>query len=174
MRQRLKLAQALLHRPEILILDEPLGGLDPVGRRAMVELIRSLGEQGHTVLVSSHVLHEIESMTASVVLLVNGRVAAEGNVHEIRALIDHHPHHVAVQCADPRALAAALVRDPDIVSLEFGADPRTLELTTRRPDRFYPRLTATVLELRLEIERLTSPDDNLPAVFRYLTQKASG
>jgi ABC-2 type transport system ATP-binding protein len=107
-------------------------------------------------------------MTSSVVLLVNGRVAAEGNVHEIRALIDRHPHHVAVRCAAPRTLAAALVTDPDVVSLEFSAGGAELHLTTRRPDQFYPRLTDTVLRLGLEVERLASPDDNLDAVYRYL------
>jgi ABC-2 type transport system ATP-binding protein len=168
MRQRLKLAQALLHQPAVLILDEPLGGLDPVGRHQVLGLLEGLVGAGATILVSSHILHEIESMTSSVVLMVSGRVAAEGNVHQIRALIDRHPHHVAVRCPEPRRLAAALVADPDVVSLEFANKPAELRLTTQRPDQFYPRLMEIVLALGLEVERLASPDDNLEAVYRYL------
>ncbi|HEX9637190.1 MAG TPA: ABC transporter ATP-binding protein [Acidobacteriota bacterium] len=173
MRQRLKLAQALLHEPAVLILDEPLGGLDPVGRQRLLELMTELVAGGRTLLVSSHILHEIESMTSSVVLMVNGRVAAEGNVHEIRALIDRHPHRIALRCPEPRRLAAALVENPDVVSLELASDPPELHLTTRRPDQFYPRLTEAVLALGLEVERLSSPDDNLEAVYRYLIDEPS-
>ncbi|HKT80445.1 MAG TPA: ABC transporter ATP-binding protein, partial [Vicinamibacterales bacterium] len=104
MRQRVKLAQALAHDPELLILDEPLTGMDPLGRRKTIRLIKEWGRAGKSILVSSHILHEIESMTSNILLINNGRILAEGDVHQIRDLIDTHPHTVYVRAADPRTL----------------------------------------------------------------------
>ena len=101
MRQRIKLAQALAHDPEVLILDEPLTGLDPVARRRIVELVRELGEQGRTILVSSHVLHEVEAMTPRIVLLHQGRVLARGTIEEIRSLLDQYPHRIVLRSQNP-------------------------------------------------------------------------
>ncbi len=116
MRQRIKLAQALVHDPEILILDEPLTGMDPLQRRKTIRLIKDWARRGRHVIVSSHILHEIEAMTSNILLITNGRILAEGNVHQIRDLIDTHPHTVHIRAADPRALARALAarrgRDP--------------------------------------------------------------
>ncbi len=97
MRQRVKLAQALVHDPELLILDEPLSGMDPMGRRKTMRMIREWAKQGKSILVSSHILHEIESMTSNILLINNGRILAEGNVHQIRDLIDTHPHTVYIR-----------------------------------------------------------------------------
>src|SRR5882672_900056 len=109
MRQRVKLAQAIAHDPELLILDEPLSGMDPVMRRRIIRLIKDWGRAGKSVIVSSHVLHEIEAMTANIVLMHNGRVVAEGDVHQIRTLIDEHPHRVSIRAEDPQAVARTLL-----------------------------------------------------------------
>ena len=170
MRQRVKLAQAILHDPELLILDEPLTGMDPIMRRRMIRLIREWGRSGKSVVVSSHILHEIEAMTSNILLIHNGRILAEGNVHQIRALIDEHPHTVSIRVADPRALARRLLMEEDVSSLRF--EPGAVVVQTLRPDAFYSRLT----ELAASgeggaIEEVTSLDDNLQAVFTYLVKQ---
>jgi len=171
MRQRVKLAQALAHRPELLVLDEPLNGMDPVGRLETIDLVKALGKAGKSVLVSSHVLHEVEAMTRSILLIHHGRVRAHGDVHEIRALLDEHPHHIAIRCGAPRDLAAALLHREDVVSVDLstegGAGLRVIAKTTK-PDLFYTELPATAHKLGIDLEEITSPDDNLAAVFDYL------
>ena len=110
MRQRVKLAQAIVHDPELLILDEPLTGMDPIMRRRTIRQIKDWARAGKSIIVSSHILHEVESMTSNILLINNGRILAEGNVHQIRDLIDKHPHTVFIRVADPRALAAHAAR----------------------------------------------------------------
>ena len=170
MRQRVKLAQALAHDPELLILDEPLSGMDPLMRRRPIRQIREWGRAGKSVLVSSHILHEIESMTSNILLINNGRIVAEGNVHQIRDLIDEHPHTVFVRVADPRRLAQALLAEDGVISLRF--EPGAVIVETARPDDFYTRLTqmASTGEAG-PIDEITSPDDNLQAVFKYLVKQ---
>ncbi|MCD6452029.1 MAG: ABC transporter ATP-binding protein [Acidobacteria bacterium] len=170
MRQRIKIAQAILHDPELILLDEPLAGMDPIGRKAMIELIKRLGKEGRTLLVSSHILHEIEAMTEEVILIHNGRVIAEGNVHRIRELIDEHPHMVFFTCNDPRKLASLLVKYPDVVNISFSEDGRGVTIQSVKPDEFYRRLPDIVLDNGIEIEGMHSPDDNLEAVFNYLVK----
>ena len=137
MRQRVKLAQALAHDPQVLLLDEPVSGMDPVNRRRVVDLVKRLGREGRTVLVSSHILHEVEAMTRRVLLIHNGRILAEGDVREIRDLMDEHPHTVALRARDPRALARAVVGSPHVLSLTFGAEGEWVTVQTARPDEFY-------------------------------------
>ncbi|MDE3156657.1 MAG: ABC transporter ATP-binding protein [Acidobacteriota bacterium] len=169
MRQRLKLAQALAHDPDLLILDEPLSGLDPIARRKAIRLIRDLGRAGRSLIVSSHVLHEVEMMTSNILLINHGRILAEGDVHQIRDLIDEHPHTVSIRADDPRALARLLLADDDVLSLRFGEGSVTVE--TAKPDAFYSRLTGLAAsEAAGPIREVTSPDDNLQAVFRYLVK----
>ncbi len=170
MRQRLKLAQALAHRPELLVLDEPLAGLDPVGRREMIDWIREWGKQGTAVLVSSHILHEVELMTQEVILMNQGRVLASGNVHEIRRLIDAHPHRILLSTPVPKALAARLLDFPGIHSISISEEREEVQLETTDPERFYGLLAAAVTEESLTVYELTSPDDNLEAVFTYLVE----
>jgi ABC-2 type transport system ATP-binding protein len=169
MRQRVKLAQALVHDPELLILDEPLSGMDPIGRRRTIRMIRDWAKQGRSVLVSSHILHEIESMTANVLLINNGRILAEGNVHQIRDLIDEHPHSVYIRAADPRRLARDFLEHADVISLRF--EPGAVVVETGKPDAFYARLTEIVATGACgPVEAVTSPDDNLQSVFKFLVK----
>jgi ABC-2 type transport system ATP-binding protein len=169
MRQRVKLAQALVHDPELLILDEPLSGMDPVGRRRTIRLIREWAKRGKSIVVSSHILHEIESMTTNILLINHGRILAEGNVHQIRDLIDEHPHTVYIRAADPRRVAREFVSRHDVISMRFESGALVVETAT--PDGFYERLTDMVASGECgRIEEITSPDDNLQAVFKYLVK----
>jgi ABC-2 type transport system ATP-binding protein len=168
MRQRIKLAQSLIHDPELLFLDEPLNGMDPIGRRSSIKLVRELGKNGKSVIVSSHILYEIEAMTNSILLINNGRILAEGNVHEIRELIDEHPHNVYIRCSKSRLLASILVNYEDVASVKLGEEDDTLVIETVKPDDLYSRLPEIILENDIKVEDLHSPDDNLQAVFRYL------
>ena len=129
MRQRVKLAQAMAHDPELLILDEPLSGMDPIVRRKTIRLIKDWGRAGKSVLVSSHILHEIESMTPNILLINQGRILAEGNVHQIRDLIDEHPHTVYVKADDTRQLARRLS------GRRRRAQPEVRRRRRRRADR---------------------------------------
>jgi ABC-2 type transport system ATP-binding protein len=171
MRQRVKLAQALVHDPQLLILDEPLAGMDPIGRRKTIRLIRDWGRAGKSIIVSSHILHEIESMTSNILLINNGRILAEGDVHQIRDLIDEHPHTVYVRAEDPRRIARQFLDDAadDVRSLRFEQGGVVVE--TGKPDAFYARLTDMAASGEFgAIEEVTSPDDNLQAVFQYLVK----
>jgi ABC-2 type transport system ATP-binding protein len=169
MRQRVKMAQALVHDPELLILDEPLAGMDPIARRKTIRMIKDWGRAGKGVIVSSHVLHEIESMTANILLINQGRILAEGNVHQIRDLIDEHPHTVYIKADQTRALAREFLTQDDVLSLKFEDDAVVVQ--TGRPDVFYARLTDLAASGELgTIHEVTSPDDNLQAVFRYLVK----
>ena len=124
MRQRVKLAQAIVHDPALLILDEPLAGMDPLARRKTIRLIREWGRAGKSIIVSSHILHEIESMTSNILLINNGRILAEGDVHQIRDLIDEHPHTVYVRAEDPRGLAREFLSRDDVPEPEVRAGRR--------------------------------------------------
>jgi ABC-2 type transport system ATP-binding protein len=170
MRQRIKLAQSIVHDPELLILDEPLSGMDPLMRRRTIRLIKDWARAGRSVLVSSHILHEIEAMTSNILLINNGRIVAEGNVHQIRELIDEHPHTVFIRADDPRALARHLLQEDDVLSLRL--EPGALVVETAKPDAFYARLTSLAASRAAGvIGEVTSPDDNLQAVFKYLVKQ---
>lgn len=168
MRQRLKLAQALAHNPEILILDEPLNGLDPLGKRKIIRLIREYGREGRLIIVSSHVLPEIEALTRQIILIHQGKIFAQGDIHEIRDLIERHPHVVSVRTPDSRRLAAELIQQPYVVKAYFGDDDQNLLVETRNRDLFFQFLLEAAAVKGLRVEEITSPDDNLQAVFDYL------
>ena len=169
MRQRVKLAQAVVHDPELLMLDEPLAGMDPIGRRKVIRLIKDWGRAGKSVIVSSHILHEIESMTSTILLINNGRILAEGNIHTIRDLIDEHPHKVRIRASDPRRLARGFLDHDDVLSLQFEDGAVVVE--TGEPDAFYGRLTEVAATgAQGDVYEVSSPDDNLQAVFEYLVK----
>lgn len=169
MRQRLKIAQAITHEPELLIFDEPLTGTDPIVRMELLGLIRQFAREGRSLLVSSHVLHEIEALTSRIVVIHRGRLIADGDVHAIRALIDEHPHTVTLRTNRPRDLASAIVREPEVVDVR--CEDGQVVLRTAKPDEFYRKLARLVLDSGCAVEEISSPDDNLEAVFRYLTEK---
>lgn len=169
MRQRIKIAQALTRQPELLFLDEPMNGLDPQGREEMFALVRRLGAEGHSVIVSSHILYEVERATDNVVLLYNGSVLAQGRVREIRDLIDDHPHTIEVGSPDPRAVARVFSEEPGIMGIEIEA--RRATLRTRDPQACYQRLNEIALAGSPPIESITCADDNLQSVFAYLVAK---
>jgi ABC-2 type transport system ATP-binding protein len=171
MRQRVKLAQAIVHDPQLLILDEPLSGMDPIMRRRTIRLIKDWGRAGKSVIVSSHILHEIESMTSNILLINNGRILAEGDIHQIRDLIDEHPHTIYVRAQDPRRLARQFLDRPDddVRSMKF--EPGAVVVETGKPDLFYARVTEMAASGEFgSIDEVTSPDDNLQAVFQYLVK----
>jgi ABC-2 type transport system ATP-binding protein len=169
MRQRVKMAQAIVHDPELIVLDEPLSGMDPLVRRKTIRMIKEWGRQGKSLIVSSHVLHEIEAMTSNVLLINQGRIVAEGDIHHIRDLIDEHPHMVHIRAEQLRSLAREFLTHDDVLSLKFEEDAMVVE--TARPDAFYARLTELAASGEFgAIHEVTSPDDNLQAVFQYLVK----
>jgi ABC-2 type transport system ATP-binding protein len=171
MRQRIKLAQAMVHEPLVLFLDEPFTGTDPVARRDLISVIRGLGESGRSVVVSSHVLHEVESLTPNIILVHRGRLVAEGQIQQIRDLIDSHHHRIILVCDDYRALAAKLVCWEDVEGVNMLRERRAVLIETRKPDSFYARLPAISLEDGTPIREVYSEDNNLEAVFKYLVSK---
>ncbi len=171
MRQRIKMAQALVHDPDVLFLDEPFTGTDPVARRDLMDIVGLLGAQGKSVIVSSHVLHEVQSLTPNIVLLNHGRLVAEGHVRELRDLIDHHPHHIVLVCDEYRKLASRVVTWPGVEGVRLLAGEHALMVETRAPDTFYSQLPALSLEDGMAITSVYSDDDNLEAVFKYLVTK---
>ncbi|MEI6669373.1 MAG: ABC transporter ATP-binding protein [Acidobacteriota bacterium] len=169
MRQRVKLAQAIVHDPELLILDEPLSGMDPIARRRTIRLVKDWARAGKSIIVSSHILYEIEAMTSNILLINNGRILAEGDVHSIRDLIDEHPHTVHVRADHPRELARQFLTRDDVLSLRLEQDAIVIE--TSKPDDFYRYLTELAASGQAgTISEVTSPDDNLQAVFKFLVK----
>ena len=169
MRQRTKLARALAHDPEILLLDEPMTGLDPVARKDMVELVRRLGDEGRTVLVSSHVLSEVESMTSRILLIHRGRLLAEGSVAEIRAQLDDWPHRYEVRTPRARALAAQIAGFEGVLALEVGED--RLEIEAEGIGSFLQKLQGLAADPEQEIDAVRPLDEGLEAVFQHLVQR---
>lgn len=169
MRQRIKLAQALAHQPEVLFLDEPLTGMDPQNRKRISDLMKRLGQEGRTVLVSTHILHELEQVTRRVLLIHHGRVLAEGDLGEIRDLLDRHPRSVRLKARDPRGLARELVLLPDLVSLNLEDATGHLLAEIRKPDAFFSKVQD--LSAIFGVEEMWVTDENLESVFSYLVSK---
>jgi ABC-2 type transport system ATP-binding protein len=168
MRQRTKLAQAIAHSPELLIADEPLNGLDPVGRAEIQDLFAELARAGASVLVSSHVLHEVEALTENVVLFLRGRLLAQGTVSEVRKLLSRHPRRIEVRAREPRRLAKALVELDDVTSVRLAPEGGRLTVETSDVERFFGALTSVAARERAGILSLESHDASLEAVFDYL------
>ena len=168
MRQKLKLAQALAHDPEILFMDEPLNGMDPVSRKQAIGAIRELGREGRTVLVSSHILPEVEEMTRSIILIHRSKVLAEGDVTEIRDLIPEYPTVVALRSDRPRELAAHLVRQEHVMGVECE-EPDRVVVRTEHALAFYRALPGWLLDAGLPVAEIHTLDDDLESVFSYLT-----
>jgi ABC-2 type transport system ATP-binding protein len=168
MRQRAKLALAIAHESELLFLDEPLTGLDPLWRHRVQVALREAAARGTTVIFSSHVLYEVEAATRQVLLLNRGRLAAQGDAREIRALIDKYPHRVILHAERPRELAVGLMSWDSVESARVRDDG--VDVTTPRPDQFYARLTREAAERDLGVTGFTSPDDSIQALFETLVR----
>jgi ABC-2 type transport system ATP-binding protein len=169
MKQRMKIAGALMHDPELLILDEPLSGTDPLVRKDLIDLTKRLNrEHGHSIIVSSHVLFEIERMTHDVALIYKGRAVASGDISEIRDLIDKHPHNIIIKGEGMVPLAKALLDEEYTVSVAVseGKDSITLEIS--RPDNFFSDLPELIGVTGSSVESMYSLDDNLESIFKYL------
>lgn len=167
MRQRIKLAQAIAHEPRVLVLDEPLNGLDPLIRAETIALFRQLAAEGRHVIVSSHVLHEVDTISDQVILLSNGYVVAEGQIHDVRSEISDRPMQVTIRCDRPGALASKVFEQDHVVEVRLHADGGGLLVKTRDADRFYRLLNQLALS-GIKIEGIAQADDNVNSVYEYL------
>jgi ABC-2 type transport system ATP-binding protein len=167
MRQRMRVAAALVHDPAVLLLDEPFNGMDPRQRMHMMELLHDMGEQGRTVLFSSHILEEVEQVSGTVQVIVAGRLAASGDYRTIRRLMTHRPHVFTIASNDDRRLAVALMAEESVAGVEL--DPKT-GLTVRAGDygTFTRVLPKVALKHSIRVQRLVPADESLESVFSYL------
>jgi ABC-2 type transport system ATP-binding protein len=170
MRQRVKVAHALVHDPEIVILDEPLEGLDPRQRVRMIDLFSRLGDEGRTVVVSSHVLDEVERFGSNVLVLAQGRLAAQGDFHGIRELMDDRPHRLRVQAADARPLAARLVASGAVIGAHLES-PTSMIVDTVDAPRLRRDVLRAAAEVPTRLWEVRPLDDDLDSVFRYLVNR---
>ena len=169
MRQRVRLAQSIAHQPSVLILDEPLNGLDPMVRAETIALFKQLAAEGLHLIISSHILHEVDMMSDRVVLLNNGYVVAEGAIHGVRDEMDtEHPMQVLIRCNKPAVLAARMFTSNHLVEARVHDDRHGLFVKTRDPDKFYLLLNEVVAEGEVDIESVAPVDDDLSAVYEYL------
>ena len=169
MRQRVRLAQSIAHQPSVLILDEPLNGLDPMVRAETIALFRQLAAEGMHLIISSHILHEVDMMSDRVVLLNNGYVVAEGAIHGVRDEMDvEHPMQILIRCDQPSLLAARMFRSDEVVEARLHDDRQGLFVKTRNPDRFYLLLNEVVAQGEVKVESVAPVDDDLSAVYEYL------
>lgn len=172
MRQRIKLAQALVHDPQVLLLDEPFTGIDPGGRRELQELIRALARQGKAVLVSTHIMAEVEKLVDRVVVIARGRLIASGSLSEIRRLLADRPQIVLVEAPQIRELAALLIGEPLVQAVELRG-PQGAVVRTSSGEQFFATLNALVAQRRIDLHRLETLDSGADAVFQYLRQGAA-
>lgn len=168
MRQRIKLASSIIHEPDLLILDEPLRGIDPLWRVKVIELIRDFERDGKTVIVSSHILSEVEDMTDSIILIHQGKIFAQGKIEQIRDLLDSHPHQVSIRADNIRLIGEKLIKDKHILNINFNDGMNRVTIETNNRDRFFDNLSRIIVDNKLNIEEISAPDDNLQAVFDYL------
>ncbi len=167
MRQRIRLAQALSHDPKVLVLDEPLNGLDPLARSEMIALFRTAAARGCYVIISSHILHEVDVISDQVILLSNGYVVAEGQIQNVRSEIQEHPTQILIRCSRPRELAAKMLGYEHTIEVSIHKDERGLLLKTRDADRFYLALNEMAVS-GMEIESIAPADDDVLSVYEYL------
>jgi ABC-2 type transport system ATP-binding protein len=169
MRQRVKLAAALVNDPDVLILDEPLTGLDPVQRNRMIDLFHELGDRGKCLLVSSHVLDEVARLGSNVLVIAQGRLAATGDYRDLRALMDDRPLRVRVVADQPRELAAAMVGHALVDGVSVGIGEVVVD--THDVDRFGREIARVARDLGVRIREVEPTDDDLESVFRYLVER---
>ena len=174
MRQRIRLAQSIAHQPSVLILDEPLNGLDPMVRAETIALFRKLAADGLHLIISSHILHEVDMMSDRVVLLNNGYIVAEGNIHGVRDEMEEHPMQILIRCDQPGKLAAYVFGQNHVVEAKLHDDRGGLFVKTRDADRFYLLLNRVVAEGQVNVESVAPVDDDMSAVYQYLIGTSGG
>jgi ABC-2 type transport system ATP-binding protein len=168
MRQRARLAQSIAHDPKVIVLDEPLNGLDPLARAEAIALFREWGAQGRHVLVSSHILHEVDKISDQVILLSHGYVVAEGQIQGVRSEVKEQPMQIQVRCDRPSVLAARLFQQDHVVEAKLAPDGHGLLLRTKDADSFYLLLNRVILDSGLEVESVAPADDDVNSVYQYL------
>lgn len=168
MRQRIKLAQAIAHAPQVLVLDEPLNGLDPLARAETIALFRALAAEGLHLIISSHILHEVDILSDRVVMMNEGYVVAEGGIAEVRSEMTRHPLKVSLRTPDPGALAARLLGDGLVIAAALHDDGGGLVASTRDADAFFSALTRLVVDAGFEIDQLAPADEDIGSVYEYL------
>ena len=167
MRQRIKLAQAICHDPTVLVLDEPLNGLDPLVRAETIALFRAFAKEGMHVIISSHILHEVDVISDQVILLSNGYVVAEGQIHGVRDEIQEHPMQILIRCNHPEQVAARFFEQNHVVEARLHSDRQGVLVKTRDADRFYLMLNRIALD-GIDIESVAPADDDVNSVYEYL------
>jgi ABC-2 type transport system ATP-binding protein len=174
MRQRIKLAQAICHDPRVLVLDEPLNGLDPMGRAEMIDLFKEYAREGRHVIVSSHILHEVDLISDGVIMIHGGAVVAEGSIRDVRGEITAQPLQILVRCDRPHAIAARAFELPHVVEARIIDDATGVLLRTTDAASFFTALTKIILATGVEVETVTPADENVHAVYDYLIGDGGG
>jgi len=174
MRQRIKLALAIAHDPKVLVLDEPLNGLDPMARAEVIELFRKFAENGLHVVISSHILHEVDIISDSVIMMSSGYVVAEGDIQSVRNEMDDHPIHIFIRCDRPSLVAALIFQQDSVVEAKIHADGGGLLVASRNADNFYRLFNRIVLDHHISVEAVEPADENVHSVYEYLIGGTGG
>jgi ABC-2 type transport system ATP-binding protein len=174
MRQRIRLAQSIAHHPTVLVLDEPLNGLDPMARAESIALFQALGKDGLHVIISSHVLHEVDKISDQVVLMSYGYVVAEGEIHGVRSEVKEHPMQILVRCSRPNLVASRLFCQDHVVEAKLHVDGKGLLVRTQDADQFYLLLNRIVLEDDIAVETVAPADDDVNSIYQYLIGGSGG
>ena len=174
MRQRIRLAQAIAHHPPVLVLDEPLNGLDPIARAEAIALFESLAKQGMHVIISSHILEEVDRISDRVVLMSSGYVVAEGQIREVRKEVRDHPMQILVSCSNAARLAAAAFELNHVVEARILNDSRGVLIRTRDPEQFYLLLNKIVCSGLIEVDAVAPADDDVNSIYQYLIGSNGG
>ncbi len=174
MRQRIRLAQSIAHHPSVLVLDEPLNGLDPMARSEVMALFQALGAQGMHVIISSHILHEVDQISDQVVLMSSGYVVAEGKIHEVRSQVNEHPMQIVVRCSQPALLASRVFALDQVVEAAITPDGAAVLVRTRDASQFYSLLNEIIAGGEMDIEGVAPADDDVNSIYQYLIGSGGG
>jgi len=174
MRQRIKFALAIAHDPKVLVLDEPLNGLDPMARAEVIELFRSFSESGMHVVISSHILHEVDVISDRIVMMSSGYVVAEGDIQGVRSEMEDHPIQILIRCDRPSLVAALIFQQDSVVEAKIHPDGQGLLVATRDADKFYRLFNRIVLDNNISVEAVAPADENVHSVYEYLIGTTGG
>jgi ABC-2 type transport system ATP-binding protein len=174
MRQRIRLAQSIAHHPTVLVLDEPLNGLDPMARAESIALFEALGKEGMHVVISSHVLHEVDKISDQVVLMSYGYVVAEGQIQGVRSEVKEHPMQILVRCSAPNLLASRLFAQDHVVEAKLNRDNLGVLVRTLDANQFYILLNKIISEEEINLQAVSPADDDVNSVYQYLIGGGGG